>query len=384
MGLMERASAWLRRGAAEATTAGARHDVFLLNAALGMPTSLPAGACAGDAAAPLYLLDYNYIDRQRTLDGVAALPRLRAERRLPLADRTLLLAIKGLHPLADQLLALSREFAARHVFFEVWNGVREMVHLAEAGLEHFYLLPVTKRLDIGGGEQVVRQPNRRVFVSLGGDDELDLIAATIAACPDLHFCVPTVTWGKPGSDKRFSAVSLPGANVSPVDCDAVQRDQKLAFTPAYRAAYQSCDTVMVATSREKMFQMRGGVRIADALWARKRLVVTENAPSQLLMAQHERTCLVAEHDAGALAAQLARATSEGFQVDEPLSEAIRALTDDASKLAFMVAAAADPDAARRSPFSRHDDPIAAARRTLLANGRALLDRAIQEEAHDRR
>ena len=385
MGLREKASAWLRRRAPAVEPApGPRHDVFLLNAALNIPTTIAARSCAGDAGAPAYLLDYNYIDRQRALDGFAALPRLVDERRLPLADRTLLLAIKGLHPVGDQLLAFARRFAHHHVFFEVWNGIRELVHLAEAGLEHLYVLPVAQRLQLVGGKRVAAQPNRRVFVSLGGDDDLELIAAAIAACPDLHFCVPTVSWGKPGSDKRFSAVSLPGANVSPVDCDAVHRDQQLAFTPAYRAAYESCDTVLIATRREKMFQMRGGVRMADALWARKRIVVTENVPCQLLMAQPERTCLVAAHDAGDVAAQLARITTEQFQVDAPLFEAVRALTDEPAKLEFMVAAAADPATARRSPFSRVDDPIGAARRVLLPAGQALLDRAIQEEANDRR
>lgn len=385
MGLREKASAWLRRRRPAAEPApGPRHDVFLLNAALGSPTTIDARRCAGDASAPAYLLDYNYIDRQRALDGFAALPRLVEERGLPLADRTLLLAIKGLHPVGDQLLAFARRFAHHHVFFEVWNGVRELVHLAEAGLEHVYLLPVAQRLQLTSGPQVAAQPNRRVFVSLGGDDDLELIAAAIAACPTLHFCVPTVSWGKPGSDKRFTAVSLPGANVSPVDCDAVHRDQQLAFTAAYRTAYAACDTVLIATRREKMFQMRGGVRMADALWARKRIVVTENVPCQLLMAQHERTALVAPHDPGALAAELGRATSDAFQVDDALYEAIRACTDEPAKLDFMVAAAADPEAARRSPFSRHDDPIGAARRVLLPAGQALLDRAIQEEANDRR
>ena len=55
-----------------------------------------------------------------------------------------------------------------------------------------------------------------------------------------------------------------------------------------------------------MFQRRGGVRLADAMFARKHIVMAENAPAQLLMAQHERTCLVAEHAAQSIVEQLQR------------------------------------------------------------------------------
>src|SRR6185436_14916024 len=105
------------------------------------------------------------------------------------------------------------------------------------------------------------------------------------------------------------------------------------------AAYDSCDTVLLATQREKMFQMRGGIRVADALYARKYLVMAENPMCQLLTAQHERTCLVFEHDVGQASAQLRRIADGGFQVDRDVYEEIRGLTDHEAQLRWMISAA---------------------------------------------
>src|SRR5262249_18338609 len=161
----------------------------------------------------------------------------------------------------------------------------------------------------------------RVFVSLGGDDDLDLIRAVIEQCPQWHFCVPNVSWGKRGSQKRYFDVQVAAANVTAVDCSAVGETQRQTFSAAYRAAYDSCDVVLIANVVDRLLQMRGGLRFADALHARKHIVITENPMCQLLMAQHEKTCLVAEHDPASVAAQLRRLCAGGFQVDEPLYEA---------------------------------------------------------------
>ncbi|MFN8643467.1 MAG: hypothetical protein U0802_18060 [Candidatus Binatia bacterium] len=137
-----------------------------------------------------------------------------------------------------------------------------------------------------------------------------------------------------------------------VDCSAVRRERRLTFSPAYRAAYDACDTVLITNAPDRLYQMRGGLRVADALHAGKRIVITENPMCQLLMAQHERTALVAEHDPQRVADRLRQSCGGGFEVDEPTYEAMRRLTLDEPKLRWMLDAAADPTAARHSVFAR--------------------------------
>ena len=352
--------------------------VFVLNTLLGMPTTFPTKPYEGGPESELYLFEYNYMDRAKALASIANLEEVRREQNLDFASKTLLLAAKGLHPLNEQLLDLGRRFRAHHVFFELWNGLKEVVALAHARPEHLYFLPVTSRLRDVGSPRVPSSPNQNVFVSLGGDDDLDVIRQVIARCPQLHFFLPTVSWAKPGSDKRFLDVQLPSANVTAVDCSAVKATQQLSFSPEYRAAYGSCDTVLIATTADKMFQLRGGVRFADALHARKHIVITENPMCQLLMAEHERTCLVAEHHPDAIAAQLTRVCTGGFQVAESLYEEIRRLTLDPSKLSWMVEAGRAPEVAGRSVFARGSDLLEVAERSLFQRGRRLLDREIRE------
>lgn len=352
--------------------------VFVLNTPLGMPTTFPTEKYAGGPESELYLFEYNYMDRAKALASIASLETLRRTQNLDFSGKTLLLAAKGLHPLGDELLNLARQFRAHHVFFELWNGLKEVVELAEAHLEHLYFLPVTNRLLDVGSPRVPSTPNANVFVSLGGDDALDLIREVVARCPGLHFFIPTVSWAKPGSDKSFFDVTLPAANVTSVDCSPVKTTRQLSFSPEYRAAYAACDTVLIATTADKMFQLRGGVRFADALYARKHIVITENPMCQLLMAEHGRTCLVAEHRADAVAAQLMRIGGGDFQVVESLYEDIRQLTLDQAKLDWMVEAGRAPEVARRSVFARGDDLLDVARRSLFSRGRDLLEREVRE------
>lgn len=352
--------------------------IFVLNTLLGMPTSFPTERYEGGPESETYLFEYNYIDRARASASVAKLDEVRREGRLDFASKTLLLAAKGLHPLGDELLRLGREFRRHHVFFELWNGLKEVAELAEARVENLYFLPVTARLTDVSAARVPPSPNENVFVSLGGDDDLDLIRRVIARCPQLHFFVPTVSWSKPGSDKCFFHVNLPAANVTSVDCSPVQETRQLSFSPGYRAAYVACDTVLIATTAEKMFQLRGGVRFADAIRARKQIVITENPMCQLLMADHERTCLVAEHDAERVAAHLMRARSGDFRIAEAIYEQIRDLTLEPSKLSWMIEAGRAPQLARRSIFARGDDLLERARRSLFQEGRTLLEREVRE------
>ncbi len=383
MGLKQLAASWLtRRGRQRrAADAGPRLPVCLLNAVFDAPTTYPAARCTGDLTADVHLLDYNYLDRERMRACVEAVLARADDPAVAVDRRTLLLNVTGLHPFGPDLLQLARRYRAHHVFYELWNGLNEVVALCSARPEHLYFLPVNTRLERCTTARVAATPNRHVFVSLGGDDALDLIRAVVAACPDLHFHVPDTSWHKPGSQKEFFAVHIDAPNVTAVDC-AIIRHEALTFPPAYRPAYDACDTVLIATQPDRMFQMRGGVRLADALHARKHVVVTENAPLQVLMAQHERTCLVTGHDVDAIAAALRRVAGGGFQVDAPCYEAVRQLTTAGSKLAWMVAAAADPAAAGATLFAARASSLAAVRAALFPRGQALLDREI--ESHRRR
>jgi hypothetical protein len=367
---------WRTRWSAALDAARARRArIWDLNVLAGIPSSYAAPQLEGGAAAELCLLDHSYLDRTRTVAGIAELMDLHRSGRVDFSNKTLLLAAMGLHPIGNDLFTLLGAFRAHHVFFGLWNGLREVVQVANARIANLYYLPVATRLKRVRVRRMPSRPNRRVFVSLGGDDDLDLIRAVIAANPQLEFFVPTVAWEKPGSDKRYADVSIAGANVTPVDCSIVQQDCQPVFSPAYVAAYDSCDIVLLATRSDKMFQMRGGVRVADALYGRKYLVMAENPMCQLLMAQHESTCLVFEHDSAQASEQLQRIGRGGFRVDRNLYEDIRWLTDGEAQLRWMIRAAMGPDAARRSALARRA-PLELARRSLFARGRELLEREV--------
>jgi hypothetical protein len=124
--------------------------------------------------------------------------------------------------------------------------------------------------------------------------------------------------------------------------------------------------------------MRGGVRVADALYGRKYLVMAESPMCQLLMAQHERTCLVFEHDPAQASEHLRRIGRGGFQVDRPVYEEIRALTDAEEQLRWMIGVAQRPEAARESALARRA-PLELARKTLFARGRELLEREVRAQ-----
>lgn len=371
---------WLNRGrAAPEPTRGP--PLFVLNPLIDMPTSHAAARHQGGRDAELYFLDYNYLQQASTAACLTRLAQVRADQDLDFSSKTLVLAAKGLHPANQQLLELVREFRQHHLFFELWNGLKEVVLLANARLEHLYFLPVAARLSRPATPMPTR-PNQRVFVSLGGDDDLDLIRRTIARCPHLQFFVPDVSWAKPQSEKEFFDVAIQADNVTAVDCAAVRRDRQLTFSAHYESAYDACDTVLIATVAEKMLQMRGGVRLADALRAHKHVVMAENPLCQLVMAQHEQTCLVATHDADSVAAHLTRICAGGFQVVESRYEAVRQLMTEENKLPWMLEATADPETARRSVFARGEDLLEVTRRSLFARGREVLEREVREVAHN--
>lgn len=334
----------------------ARPDrIFRLNPLIDLPSTLPTGGYEGGEDAELYFLDFDpYVDRSKTTGCLVRLAREVSARRLDLATKTLLLAARGLYPLGRELMTLLHDFRTHHVFFELWNGDNELAELLEGGVENLYFMPVTtvpKAPELDRSPRVPASPNGRVFVSLGGDDDLDLIGVVVARCPRLSFFVPTVRWVKGEDDaKRFLEVRIPGANVTPVDCSAVLRAQRESLTPAYRSAYRDCDTVLIAPHPARRRQMRGGVRLVDALQARKHMVVVDNPMCELVMARAGETCLTAAPDAGSVAQQLERICSGGFQVDESRYEEIRSLTFPDHKLPWMIAAARQPDRARRSVF----------------------------------
>src|SRR5262245_25356186 len=106
-----------------------------------MAASFDTKPHAGTADCPLYLLDFNYADRRKTASCFTEIAQARARYGLDFSTKTLVLAAKGLHPSGPELFALVREFRAHHVFFELWNGLREVVELANAKVENVYYLP---------------------------------------------------------------------------------------------------------------------------------------------------------------------------------------------------------------------------------------------------
>jgi hypothetical protein len=104
--------------------------------------------------------------------------------------------------------------------------------------------------------------------------------------------------------------------------------------------------------------------------------MAESPLCQLLMAQHERTCLVFAHDPAEAGAHLRRIVGGDFQVDRGVYEEIRCLTESAAQLRWMIGAALRPEAARASALARRD-PLAVARRSLFARGRELLEREVR-------
>jgi hypothetical protein len=336
--------------------------VFCLNPLMDLPSRHASGSCDGDETADLYFLDLDpYRDPGKTNGCLERLAREVSARRLDLAAKTLLLSARGLDPLGRELLALLRQFGAHHLFYEAWNQASELVDLLEGGVESLYFLPVTSNLTfrptaptltVPPSARVAVKPNRQIFVSLGGDDDLDVIRGVVARCPDLRFFVPTVTWVKgPTRERRYLEVRIPAPNVTPVDCSTSLREQSPAFSQDYLKTYGGCDTVLVANVPAKRHQMRGGVRVADALQARKQLVLVENPMCQLIMARHGATCLVAEPTVESVAAHLTRICEGGFQVDEGVYEEIRSLTFDAGKLSWILEAGREPERARRSVFA---------------------------------
>ncbi len=324
--------------------------VASLNALIGLPSRHPRWAFGGGREAAWYFLDYTHLDAARARACLGELPRARGERGLDFARKGLLVAARSVEADHGALLAVVREFAEHHVFFEPWISIRDVKDLHNERLDNVYLLPVTAGFQsLSALGPLPRGPARRVFVSLGGDDDLDLVREVVRRRDDLHFCIPDLAWTGRGPDRRLLAVHVPGRNVTRVACGGRFH---LLVSPGYRWAFARCDTVLVATRREPRDQMRGGTRVADALCARKRLVMTENAMCELLMAQHGKTCLVTRHDADEAAAALGRIGDPSVGLDEGLSDEIRPLTRDAGKLAWMMRVPFAPGEARRSAFFR--------------------------------
>jgi hypothetical protein len=124
------------------------------------------------------------------------------------------------------------------------------------------------------------------------------------------------------------------------------------FSLDYRLKFAGCDTILIATVASKRDRMRGGVRVADAIAAGKRLVLAENPMCEVLMAQHERTCLVSRHDAYDLASSLERFLDGTFDVDPALYDEVRQLTRISKKLSWIMSVPSELRAARASAFFR--------------------------------
>jgi hypothetical protein len=340
-------------------------DVALLNDAIGLPSLHRSRRFAGRLDVAVYFLDFDYADRQRAGACLAEIERVRKTQRLRFEDKTLLLAARGLDPHGAALLRFAKQFRRHHVFFELWNRPIEVADLASERPDDLYFLPVTAHLNLGWTAKPLGAiPNRNVFVSLGGDDDLDLVREIIRRRRDLSFYVPDRSWSKDEAGQRDVDVSVTEPNAVRVRCyrpNALRRwltpnRPNRLFSLAYRHAYAKCDTVLVATRAARLRQMRGGIRVADAIRSRKKLVVTHNPMCELFMASHEKTCLVTERSVASVSEALDRVIDGRFRVDEELFEAMRTLTTDEAKLVWMMNVRRDASTARRSPFWR--DPAA--------------------------
>ena len=342
------------RGAA-AVTPRRFPRVALLNAAIGLPSRYKARHFAPGLDVDTYFLDFCYLKGRRpdaVLDDIDGFRRIRG---LRFEDKTLLLAAGGLDPHGPALLRLAKQFGRHRVFFELWNGPGEVADLVRERPDELFFLPVSAHLNIGPKARPLTAPaNRNVFVSLGGDDDLDLIREVVRARRDLRFYVPNLSWTKEESARREIHTPIAEPSVTSVWCHPAPGREPLVWS--YRVAYAACDTVLLITRSAKLRQMRGGIRVADAIRNRKRLILTHNPMCELLMAAHERTCLVAESSVASVSEALDRTVDGRFRVDEVLFEAIRALTTDEAKLDWMMKVGGDPSAARHSPFWR--DPVA--------------------------
>jgi hypothetical protein len=325
-----------------------KNSVAFLNELIGLRSPYSTRVFAPPDTAEVYFFDHNYDDRARLPSCLDDLDKARRERGLDFSKKTLLLSVRGLDPHHGALFDFIRQFNQHHLFIELWNTERELLLLQEAALDNVYFLPVTAALELHVSRRVGARPNRHVFVSLGGDDDIELLRRTVRSCPDLHFLVPSVAWEKFDGGRREFEVDFREPNATRVPCSKSGR----RFTLAYRLGYLWCDTVLIATRRAKRDQMRGGIRVADALAAQKRLVMAENPMCELLMAQHERTCLVAEHDRGSLAEALRRNGAGDFQPDSALTDQLRALTRSELKLDWMLSVPDNVHAAQSMPFFR--------------------------------
>jgi hypothetical protein len=330
----------------------------LLNRSIGLPSHYEKLAQAGgDPSSELYLFDYNYIDRPKTEKSMEALADAVARGAVEnFAGKTLMIACKGLHPAGAQLLELARKFRSHHLFCELWNITKELAQLVDPFIEHLYFLPVTSILPFPPALPP-EKPNGNVLVSLGGDDDIDLLAQVVERCPQLRFFVPNKAWDKTGEVLRLYRVPISGPNVERVHSAGYFQKKKPSFSREYLHAVAACDTVLIATKVLPEQPMRGGIRVADGLRVGKYVVMVENPMCEALMAQHERTALVVPPDPAKTAAALERVCAGKFRVG-PEYAAIGRLTDDESKLAWMIEAASDPNARDRRVFARSAPQIA--------------------------
>jgi hypothetical protein len=112
----------------------------------------------------------------------------------------------------------------------------EVHELAAARFQNLYVLPVSAALvPHAEPEAMPPRPNRHVFVSLGGDDELDLLSQIVRRRPDLHFFVPDQSWRKSDTATREpSTCTSPGRTSPP--CPATRGVSRTSRRPTGRPA----------------------------------------------------------------------------------------------------------------------------------------------------
>ncbi len=211
-------------------------------------------------------------------------------------------------------------------FYELWGTIDEYHEIvARFDAEHLFLLPVRAN---NRGRYRIRPhvndpPAPRVFISLGSHTDRGLAREVVRNNPGIRFYAPDRTRVQPGQDGGGRGLAFQAPNLTVFESTG----------QAYARWFDHCDIVLIPVRPQVC--MRGGIRMADAMYANKYIVSTPNAMCQSLMAVNGRTCLVAEDAAGVTRA-LFRIINQDFKADEVLYHRIRHLMLMPARLNHML------------------------------------------------
>lgn len=259
-------------------------------------------------------------------------------------SKTLMLHTRfGLRGAVKQIAGLFRDVFC---FYELWGTAdeyQEIVNRFDA--EHLTLLPV--RADNRGRcrirPRVNHPPGPGVFISLGSHTDRELAREVVRNNPDIQFYAPDRTRALPGPDGSGGGLAYSAPNLFEFE----------STYQAYTRWFDRCDIIFIPVLPQVC--MRGGIRMADALYANKYIVTTPNDMCQTVMGIHERTCLVAGDAAGVTRA-LARVIQGDFRADEALYHRIRHLMLMPARMNYMAGYLFSDTRKQRSSFTENFKP----------------------------